>query len=116
MLQNPYFTAPNPHMTSHQFNKSAKKKKKAHPRHEKYPKERKPTDHTHERDTRPDQTHRRPWVWTHAGCGSGQTHAGSGSSQTRLRTRINPLQNLILMPHKSFLMPQNPFLMPKIRF
>jgi hypothetical protein len=26
MLQNPYFTAPNPHMTSHQFNKSAKKK------------------------------------------------------------------------------------------
>jgi hypothetical protein len=95
MLQNPYFTAPNPHMTSHQFNKSAKKKKLTHTMRNTQRENRQttPTKET------PGQTKptagrgseptlavglakptpavgldpHRQWVWTHAGNGSGTT-------------------------------------------
>jgi hypothetical protein len=52
MVQNPPFTTPNPHMTSHQFNKSAKMKMSSPTpnQNEKYPNERK--THTDQSDPR----------------------------------------------------------------
>jgi hypothetical protein len=140
MLQNPYFTAPNPHMTSHQFNKIAKKQNKlTHTMRNTQRKENRQTTPTKETtgQTKPTADRgsgptlavglarptpavgldpRWSWVWPDRRRQWVWYHTGSGSGQTRLRTRQNPPQNSILMLHKSFLMPQNPFLMLKIRF